>query len=244
LSTSSRRSCGAAARRNRPLGDLRAALLERIAVAAHRGEAPLPCAAEVVRTAFGVDRVSVARIDSAAGSFEIVAESGARLLAPGTVLPVDTCSYFAGAPDGRVFGDGDFDASAGFRRPLDGVILAAGFHSGCSVPIYRGSRAIAALSLSALGRRVEMPRFAGALEGVGDVVLPALDVRPPDPGLTRRERQLLELLDAGLRFKQLARRLGISEATAKTHGRNLFRKLGASSRAEAVHLARERGLLR
>ena len=54
---------------------------------------------------------------------------------------------------------------------------------------------------------------------------------------------LLELLDEGLRFKQLARRLGISEATAKTHGRNLFRKLAASSRAEAVHLARERGLL-
>jgi DNA-binding CsgD family transcriptional regulator len=244
LSTSSRRSCGAAARRNRPLGDLRAALLERIAVAAHRGEAPLPCAAEVVRTAFGVDRVSVARIDSAAGSFEIVAESGARLLAPGTVLPVDTCSYFAGAPDGRVFGDGDFDASAGFRRPLDGVILAAGFHSGCSVPIRRGGSAVAALSLSAGGRRVEMPRLADVLEGVGDVLLPALDVRPaPDPGLTQRERQLLGLLDEGLRFKQIARRLGVSEATAKTHGRNLFRKLDASSRAEAVHLARERGLL-
>ena len=223
---------------------MRAALAERIAAATDRGEAPLPRAADLVRAAFGVDRVSVARIDPVAGSFEIVAESGARLLAPGTMLPVDTCSYFAGAPDGRVFGNGDFDAAAGFRRPLDGVILAAGFHSGCSVPIHRGSRAVAALSLSALGRRVEMPRLAGALEDVGDVLLPALDARPADPGLTQRERQLLELLDEGLRFKQLARRLGISEATAKTHGRNLFRKLAASSRAEAVHLARERGLLR
>ena len=224
----------------------RAALLERIAVAAHHGQAPLSYAAELVRTAFGVDRVSVARIDAVAGSFEIVAESGARLLAPGTMLPVDTCSYFAGAPDGRVFGHGDFDASAGFRRPLDGVILAAGFHSGCSVPIHRGSRAVAALSLSAVGRRVEMPRLAHALDGVGDALLPALEVRPPapDPGLTPRERELLELLDEGLRFKQLARRLGISEATAKTHARHLFRKLDASSRAEAVHLARERGLLR
>jgi DNA-binding CsgD family transcriptional regulator len=217
---------------------MRAALAERIAAAGS-----LPHIAELVRTAFGVDRVSVARIDAGAGSFEIVAESGAPLLAPGTVLPVDTCSYFAGAPEGRVFGNADFDHSAGFRRPLDGVILAAGFHSGCSVPIYRGSRAIAALSLSALGPRGEMPRLAGALEGVCDVLVPALDVFR-DPGLTRRERQLLELLDEGLRFKQLARRLGISEATAKTHGRNLFGKLGASSRAEAVHLARERGLLR
>jgi DNA-binding CsgD family transcriptional regulator len=222
-----------------------AALVERIAAAADRGQAPLPRAAELVRATFNVDRVSVARIDTYAGSFEILAESGARLLAPGTVLPVDTCSYFAGAPDGRVFGNGDFDASSGFRRPLDGVIIAAGFHSGCSVPIHRRDRAVAALSLSAVGRRVEMPRLANALEGLGDVLLAALDVRPPapDPGLTQRERQLLELLDEGLRFKQLARRLGISEATAKTHARHLFRKLDASSRAEAVHLARERGLL-
>jgi DNA-binding CsgD family transcriptional regulator len=225
---------------------MRAALVERIAAATDRGEAPLPRAAEFLRTAFDVDRVSVARIDTAAGLFEIVAESGARLLAPGTVLPVDTCSYFAGAPDGRAFGVGDFDASLRFRRPLDGVILAAGFHSGCSVPIRCGGRPVAALSLSAAGPRVEMPRLADVLEAVGDALLPALDARPaaPGPGLTRRERQLLELLDAGLRFKQLARRLGISEATAKTHGRNLFRKLDASSRAEAVHLARERGLLR
>ena len=237
---------GEPARRIRSVDDMRAALLERIAVATYRGEAPLPRAADVVRAIFDVDRVSVARIDTTAGCFEIVAESGARLLAPGTVLPVDTCSYFAGVADGRVFGNGDFDAFAGFRRPLDGVILAAGFHSGCSVPIHLGSRAVAALSLSAGGRRVEMPRLAGVLEGVGDVLLAALETRlpAPDPGLTERERQLLELLDEGLRFKQIARRLDISEATAKTHGRNLFRKLGASSRAEAVHLARERALLR
>jgi LuxR family transcriptional regulator, maltose regulon positive regulatory protein len=76
----------------------------------------------------------------------------------------------------------------------------------------------------------------------GDTVLP----EPPEEcerRLTGRERELLEALDEGLRFKQVARRLGITEATAKTHGRNLFRKLGATSRAEAVHTAREGGLL-
>lgn len=41
----------------------------------------------------------------------------------------------------------------------------------------------------------------------------------------------------------MARRLGITEATAKTHARNLFRKLGATSRGEAVRAARDRGLL-
>ena len=49
--------------------------------------------------------------------------------------------------------------------------------------------------------------------------------------------------DEGLRFKQIALRLGISEATAKTHARNLFRKLAATSRAEAVHAARRAGLV-
>jgi LuxR family maltose regulon positive regulatory protein len=61
--------------------------------------------------------------------------------------------------------------------------------------------------------------------------------------LTAREQELLESLEEGLRFKQVARRLAISEATAKTHARNLFRKLDATSRAEAVHAARGCGLL-
>jgi DNA-binding CsgD family transcriptional regulator len=63
------------------------------------------------------------------------------------------------------------------------------------------------------------------------------------PRLSPRERELLAALEAGLRFKQIALAMGISEATAKTHGRHLFRKLDVTSRAEAVHVARARGLL-
>jgi DNA-binding NarL/FixJ family response regulator len=61
--------------------------------------------------------------------------------------------------------------------------------------------------------------------------------------LTRRELEVLQHLDAGLRFKQLAAALGISETTAKWYARSLFRKLGASSRAEAVFAGRRAGLL-
>jgi two-component system, NarL family, nitrate/nitrite response regulator NarL len=86
-----------------------------------------------------------------------------------------------------------------------------------------------------------MPVALAAVHG-GGTMLPAAP-QDPERRLTARERELLEALDEGLRFKQVARRLGISEATAKTHGRNLFRKLGATSRAEAVHAAREGGLL-
>jgi LuxR family maltose regulon positive regulatory protein len=118
----------------------------------------------------------------------------------------------------------------------------AGYHSGCSVPIRHDGRPVGALSLSDSQHRPEMTSLLDELEVVGELLGPALVCRGA-ARLTRREDELLALLDEGLRFKQVARRLGISEATAKTHGRNLFRKLGASSRAEAVHRARERGLL-
>jgi DNA-binding CsgD family transcriptional regulator len=206
---------------------------------------PAGAVLEEVRGAFGVDRVSVARVDPAAGTFEIAAEAGRRLLPPGTLLPIETCSYFAGAPDGRVFGDGDFDGSSSFRRPLDEVIMAAGYHAGCSAPIRRGGRVIGALSLSDSRHRDDMRGLLGRLELAADDLLDRLEHASPElvPPLTTRERELLVLLEEGLRFKQVALLLRISEATAKTHGRNLFRKLGASSRAEAVHLAREAGLL-
>jgi DNA-binding NarL/FixJ family response regulator len=61
--------------------------------------------------------------------------------------------------------------------------------------------------------------------------------------LTAREREVLICLEEGLRTKQVALRFGISEATAKCHTRNVFRKMRVSSRAEAVREARRQGVL-
>lgn len=52
--------------------------------------------------------------------------------------------------------------------------------------------------------------------------------------LTPREIEVLAALGNGLSNKETARRLGISPHTVKFHIESLFRKLGASSRAEAV----------
>lgn len=52
--------------------------------------------------------------------------------------------------------------------------------------------------------------------------------------LTPREIEVLAALGNGLTNKQTARRLGISPHTVKFHIESLFRKLGATSRAEAV----------
>ena len=190
--------------------------------------------------------MSLARIDLEASRFEIAADVGAKLLAPGTELPLSTCSYFAQVSEGRAFHDEDFDASDAFDRPLDSIVLLTGFHCGCSVPLREDGRVVGALSLSAIASHRAMSDFAIELERLGPVLAPLLGVGVArgEPGaLTRRRRARQESHEEGRRMKQIAPPPGISEATAKTHARNLFRKLDATSRAEAVHAARERGVL-
>jgi DNA-binding CsgD family transcriptional regulator len=58
--------------------------------------------------------------------------------------------------------------------------------------------------------------------------------RHPVPQLTTRHRDLLRLLAAGHTNAQIARRLGISEGTVRTHLENLYRRLNVSSRTAAV----------
>jgi DNA-binding CsgD family transcriptional regulator len=66
---------------------------------------------------------------------------------------------------------------------------------------------------------------------------------PPMPPLTLREEEVLRLMAEGLRNKEIAARLGISERTATFHVGNVLSKLGADGRVEAIHLARRRGLI-
>jgi len=62
--------------------------------------------------------------------------------------------------------------------------------------------------------------------------------------LTRREREILDLLASGLGMRGIASRLGISERTAETHARSLYRKLGVRGRLQAIRRASAMNLLR
>jgi two-component system response regulator DegU len=60
--------------------------------------------------------------------------------------------------------------------------------------------------------------------------------------LTRREIEVLELLGKGLRNKDIAARLFLSEKTVKNHISNIFMKLHVNDRTEAALLAARHGL--
>lgn len=59
-------------------------------------------------------------------------------------------------------------------------------------------------------------------------------VEPYRAGLTRREREILDLLAAGLSNKLIARELDVAVGTVKVHVKNLLRKLGLKTRLEAA----------
>jgi DNA-binding NarL/FixJ family response regulator len=94
----------------------------------------------------------------------------------------------------------------------------------------RGETACSPLAAAVLMRRVT--KLAAAMPRAGD--------RSP---LTRREREVVVLLDEGLSNKEIARRLHIELPTVKNHVHRILEKLEASGRAEAAERARMQGVL-
>ena len=66
---------------------------------------------------------------------------------------------------------------------------------------------------------------------------------PHDVGMTERELEILRLAATGLRNKEIAERLFLSQRTIEGHLSHVFNKLGVSSRTEAIVHAAGRGWL-
>lgn len=82
----------------------------------------------------------------------------------------------------------------------------------------------------------------GRVVGVFGLLAAPLDEepRPPQPHLTPRQAEVLQLLEHGRSTKQIATELHLSPETVRNHIRHLFRALGVNSRLEAVAGARRR----
>jgi len=105
-----------------------------------------------------------------------------------------------------------------------------------------GRELAAAIERTAEGDAVFSPRLAG-------FVLDAFRAGERVHGdseleeLTAREREVLQLIARGYRYKEIAARLHLSVKTIESHVSSVLRKLQLSSRAELTHWAAQRRLI-
>jgi DNA-binding NarL/FixJ family response regulator len=92
-----------------------------------------------------------------------------------------------------------------------------------------------AVLMAASGHTALAPKVAARLMG---------RIRNPEPALSGREIELLQLLATGLPNRAIARKLFISEATVKTHLVHIYGKLGVDNRTAAISVATQRRIIR
>ncbi len=95
-----------------------------------------------------------------------------------------------------------------------------------------------------VSKDLEARDLAAAVRMVGlGMTMFARKAEQPQPLLSEREREVLDLIAAGSTNREIAEQLYLSPHTIKEHTSALYRKLGARNRAEAVQLAQRIGLL-
>lgn len=119
--------------------------------------------------------------------------------------------------------DSDEDIYQAFKAGASAYVLKDAFHT----------EILAAIRAAHAGQRVLPPDVAQRLAQ-----------RESAAALTAREVEVLALVARGESNKTAAARLGVSEATVKTHLLHVFAKLGVSDRTSAVTVALERGIIR
>jgi ATP/maltotriose-dependent transcriptional regulator MalT len=96
-----------------------------------------------------------------------------------------------------------------------------------------------------LPERNRLPAKNSALEtSLARSEADAASARQLDDPLSERELEVLTLLASGRTNAEISRDLFVAVGTVKSHVNNIYRKLGAANRAEAVARARDLNLLR
>jgi DNA-binding NarL/FixJ family response regulator len=98
---------------------------------------------------------------------------------------------------------------------------------------------VRAIQAVAAGEAIFGPGIARRVLGL--ISAPAV-AAVPFPALTSREREVLDLIAAGVRNAEIARRMSIAPKTVANHVAAIFNKLQVADRSQAVILARDAGL--
>lgn len=138
-----------------------------------------------------------------------------------------------------------------FSPTLDAPLAMRALHRGAAGVIaksMRGPAALCALRLILSGERYLPSAILAHLplgQDGANANPPALPPRAIGlPRLTRREHQIFQLLGAGRSTHEIASQLGIATPTVRLHLRQVFHKIGARNRADAVRIGLTNGLLK
>ena len=121
---------------------------------------------------------------------------------------------------------------AGLRTRVPNVWVGAGFHRRQGRPQFDAADVHLA-SCFLLGARPLFDSFASTNKGAGPFL----------SQLTLRQREVTYALLEGLTAKEIASRLGLSEQSAETYCKRLYRRLEVSGRGELVRLCNQKGVI-
>jgi two-component system NarL family response regulator len=91
--------------------------------------------------------------------------------------------------------------------------------------------------------RIVRQVYSGEVPPMRSDLKERLEKRGTAPVLTSREIQVLQLVSQGLRNKEIAAVLGISDETARVHVKNVLAKLKVNDRSAAVNVGVRRGII-
>jgi ATP/maltotriose-dependent transcriptional regulator MalT len=115
------------------------------------------------------------------------------------------------------------------------VLLGAGDRGGAASMASKARGMLSALPDGAEAQQARLAALEHRLAG------PRRELPPPTP-LTEREIAVLHLLGGTLSLREIGQELFVSANTVKTHTQAIYRKLGVSSRTDAVAQGRELGI--
>lgn len=199
-------------------------------------------------------RIAVKAMLGGNPSFLIVGEASsgpegirlARSLTPDVVLLDVDMPHMDGPETARGIFDGDppHPKVMAWTVSDQGDDVIRMMRAGCTGFILKDSGPDELMNAIEAGLRGETPIPRKLIpEIIARAVAPSQRSESADPAISAREMEVLRRSARGQSTKDMARELGISPRSVDGYLNNLYRKLGVSSRGQAVHQALRRGLL-